>query len=170
MSSDALDLGLLILRVALGVVFVAHGVKHFVNREKTIAWTAGIGFRQPIVQWAFMTFAEIGIGIGLLAGFITSVSAAGLVAMMVVAYVTVHRSAGFWITARPDEGYEYVLVLTLAAAALAVMGPGGWSVDAALNIADDLDEWVGLAVVGGGALAALGQLALFYRPGGRGLS
>jgi len=164
MSADALNAGLLALRVVLGLVFIAHGVKHFINREKTINWTASIGFRQPTVQWAFMTFAEIAIGVGLVLGFLTSFAAAGLVSMMFVAFWTVHRAAGFWVSARPDEGYEYVLVLVVAAVALALMGPGEWSVDDALDIATSLDEGVGALIAVGGLGAAVLQLAAFYRP------
>lgn len=164
MSIDTLNAGLLALRLVLGLVFVAHGVKHFINREKTIAWTASIGFGNPGLQWAFMTFAEIGIGVGLAAGLLTSVAAAGLVSMMFVAFWTVHRFAGFFVSARPDEGYEYVLVLVVAAVALAVVGPGEWSLDHSLEIADDLDGWVGAGLAAGGFGAAILQLAAFYRP------
>lgn len=164
MSPDAVNAGLLALRLALGVVFIAHGVKHFINREKTISWTASIGFKRPGIQWAFMTFAEIGIGVGLGAGLLTSFAAAGLVAMMFVAFWTVHRAAGFFVSARPDEGYEYVLVLVVAAVAIAVMGPGEWSVDDALDIAGSLDGGVGALIAAAGLGAAIFQLAAFYRP------
>ncbi len=164
MSADALNAGLLALRLVLGLVFVAHGIKHFVNREKTIDWTASIGFKRPGIQWAFMTFAEIGIGVGLALGLLTSFAAAGLVSMMFVAFWTVHRAAGFFVSARPDEGYEYVLVLVVAAVALAVMGPGEWAVDDALDIARTFDEGVGALVAGGGLLAGAAQLGVFYRP------
>jgi putative oxidoreductase len=164
MSPDALNAGLLALRVVLGIVFIAHGVKHFINREKTINWTASIGFKSPGVQWAFMTFAEIGIGVGLAAGLLTSFAAAGLVSMMFVAFWTVHRAAGFFVSARPDEGYEYVLVLVAAAFALAVIGPGEWSLDESLDIAASLDAGIGALIAAGGLAAAVRQLATFYRP------
>ncbi len=111
-----------------------------------------------------MTFAEIGIGVGLALGLLTSFAAAGLVSMMFVAFWTVHRAAGFFVSARPDEGYEYVLVLVVAAVALAVMGPGEWAVDDALDIARTFDEGVGALVAGGGLLAGAAQLGVFYRP------
>jgi len=164
MTPDALNAGLLTLRVVLGVVFVAHGVKHFINREKTMNWTASIGFKSPGVQWAFMTFAEIAIGVGLAAGLLTSFAAAGLVSMMFVAFWTVHRAAGFFVSARPDEGYEYVLVLVAAAVAVAVIGPGEWSLDESLDIAASLDGGVGALIAAGGLAAAVLQLATFYRP------
>lgn len=163
MSADVFNAAMTVLRFAIGVVFLAHGVKHFRNRQKTMDWAASIGLKSPAIQWTFMTFAEIGIGIGFLAGFLTSFAAAGLVAMMLGAFWTVHRFAGFWITARPDEGYEYVFVLVAAAIAVALLGPGEWSVDHALEIATDFDGTTGAAIVGGGFLAGVVQLVLFYR-------
>lgn len=159
------DLALLVLRLAIGLVLIAHGVRHLRNRQRTTAWTASIGFKSPSIQWFFMSFAEIGVGISLAFGFLTSLGASGLVALMAVAFWTVHRRAGFWITARPDEGWEYVLVLAAAAVAIALLGPGEWSFDHALEIADDLDGGVGLAIAGAGVGAAAVQLLAFFRPG-----
>jgi putative oxidoreductase len=161
---DTANIALLIVRVALGIVLVAHGVKHFRNRAKTIGWTAGIGFSSPEIQWFFMSFAEIGAGLSLALGLLTSLGAAGLIALMAVAFWTVHRHAGFWITARPDEGWEYVFVLSAAAWALALLGPGEWAVDHALGIADDLDGGVGALIAAAGIAAAAAQLAVFFRP------
>lgn len=161
------DFAVLALRVVVGVVFLAHGVKHVVNREKTIRWTASIGLRQPTVQWFFMSFAEIGIGLSILVGFLTAVGAAGLVAMMVVAFWTVHRRAGFFVSARPDEGYEYVLVLAVVAVAVATLGPGRVSIDHALGIAERLSGPTGALIALAGIVAAVVQLALAYRPGSR---
>lgn len=165
MTAETVNAALVVLRVALGIVFVAHGAKHFVNREKTIAWAASIGLRRPGMQWFFMTFAEIGIGAGLLAGLLTSFAAAGLLSMMVGAFWTVHRHAGFFVTARPDEGYEYVFILAAAAFVVALLGPGEWSLDDALGIADDLDGTVGALIAAGGIVVGALQLAAFYRPG-----
>jgi putative oxidoreductase len=157
------DLVLLALRVTLGVVFLAHGVKHFINREKTIRWTESIGLRYPAVQWFFMAFAEIAIGVSLVAGLLTSFGAAGLVAMMLVAFWTVHRHAGFFVSARPDEGYEYVLVLAVVGVALAFFGPGTASIDHALGIADDLAGRVGALIAALGLPAGAAHLAATYR-------
>ena len=161
---DAVNTALIALRVVAGVVFLAHGVKHFINREKTIRWTASIGFRSPPIQWFFMTFAEIAVGIGLLAGLLTSISVAGAIGILFVAFWTVHRHAGFWVSARPDEGYEYVLTLAVVGVALALAGPGEWSLDHALGIADDLDGVMGALVAAGGLVVGVLQLVVFYRP------
>lgn len=163
MSPEVFNAAMVVLRGVVGIVFLAHGIKHFKSREKTMRWVESIGLKSPAIQWMFMTFAEIGIGLGFLAGFLTSFAAAGLVAMMFVAFWTVHRFAGFWITARPDEGYEFVLVLSTAAIAVALLGPGEWSLDHMFEIADDFDGTVGALIVGGGFIAAVAQLAAFYR-------
>lgn len=159
------DYGLLVLRVAIGLVLLAHGIKHARGRDKTTAWFAGIGFRQPGLQWFAVTATEIGVGVLLVAGALTSLAAAGTIAMMTVAFMSVHRYAGFWITARPDEGWEYVVTIAAAALALAIAGPGSVSVDGQLDLADPLDGWVGLGIAALGVLAAFVQLAIFYRPG-----
>ena len=159
---DTVNTALLIVRIALGAVFLAHGLKHVRNRQRTMKWTESIGFSRPDVQWFFMSFAEIGVGGSLVLGLLTSVGAAGLISLMAVAFWTVHRYAGFWITARPDEGWEYAFVLSATAAAVAMLGPGEWSIDHALGIADNLDGWVGLALVAAGIVAAAVQLAIFY--------
>ena len=167
---DTANAALLILRVTAGAVLLAHGLKHLRNREKTMRWTAGMGFRSPGIQWFFMAFAEIGVGFSLALGLLTSAGAAGLISLMAVAFWTVHRHAGFWITARPDEGWEYAFVLTAVAWALALIGPGEWSLDNAIGIADNLDGGVGALIAAVGVAAAIGQLAIFFRPGTRAAS
>ena len=153
-----IDIALLILRVALGLVFVAHGVKHARGREKTSNWFGSIGFRQPQMQWFASSATEIGVGVLLVAGALTSFAAAGMIAIMVVAFFSVHRYAGFWVTARPDGGWEYVFVIAAAGFALAIAGAGEVSIDDAVGIADDLDGWIGFGIAVLGVLAALGQL------------
>lgn len=160
---DSVGVAILILRLALGVVFLAHGVKHYRKKRGTMKWIEGIGFSNPTLQWFFMSFAEIGVGLSLALGLFTSVGVAGLIALLTVAFWTVHRHAGFWITARPDEGWEYVFILSAAAVSLALVGPGKWSIDHALGIAESLDAWVGLALAAAGVVAAAAQLAVFYR-------
>lgn len=161
---EPMDVAALILRVVLGTVMLAHGIKHARGREKTSRWFGSIGFRSPQLQWFASTATEIGVGVLLIVGLGTSLAVAGLVGIMTVAFVSVHRAAGFWITARPDEGYEYVLTLTAAAAALAMIGPGKVSIDRIAEIDVILDGWYGLAAVGIGILAAALQLVVFFRP------
>jgi len=161
---DSVDWAMVVLRGVAGVVMLAHGIKHARGRAKTANWFGSIGFRMPELQWFASTATEIGVGVLLIVGLGTSFAAAGLVAVMVVAFWTVHRSAGFWVTARPDEGWEYVLVLASVGLAIAIAGPGAISVDAAMGIEDSLDGWVGAALIAGGVAAAGVQIAMFFRP------
>ena len=161
---ESFDWAVALLRVVAGAVILAHGVKHARGRVKTANWFGSIGFRQPELQWFASTATEIGVGVLLIIGLGTSLAATGLVAVMAVAFWTVHRSAGFWVTARPDEGWEYVLLLGTVGAAIAIGGPGELSIDAAIGIEDVLNGWVGAALVIGGILAAAAQLATFFRP------
>lgn len=161
---EAADWTMALLRVVAGGVILAHGVKHARGRVKTANWFESIGFRQPALQWFASTATEIGVGVLLIAGLGTPLAGTGLVAVMVVAFWTVHRSAGFWVTSRPDEGWEYVLVLGTMGAAIAIGGPGAFSIDAMLGIEDLLNGWVGAALVVGGIVAAAVQIATFFRP------
>lgn len=171
---DTINTALLVLRLGLGVVFLAHGIKHARGRVKTSNWFASIGFRQADLQWLTSTVTEIGVGVLLIVGLLTGPAAAGVIGVMTVAYWTVHRSAGFFITAFMKdgvdvEGYEYVVTLGVVAVVLALAGPGEFSVDHSVEIsgvtlAEYFDGRAGVAlIVGGLALAAL-QLKMFWRP------
>ncbi len=171
---DTINLALLIVRIGLGVVFLAHGIKHAMGRAKTARWFGSLGFKSPGFQWFASTATEIGAGVLLIAGLLTSVAAAAVIAVAVVAFWTVHRSAGFFITSfmKPEvevEGYEYVLTLAVMALALAVAGPGEWSIDWLIDIdgvtlAEYLDGRMGMLLAAGGVAAAFVQLAIFWRP------
>lgn len=158
------DVASVILRLVLGGVMLAHGVKHARGKTKTSNWFGSIGFKSPVLQWFASTAIEIGVGVLLIVGMFTTAAAAGVIGVMAVAFVSVHRTAGFWVTARPDEGWEYILVLAVVAAAIAIAGPGAVSFDAALGLDTVLDGWVGAGAVLAGFLAAGAQLATFYRP------
>lgn len=160
---EPLDVAQAVLRVAAGLVMLAHGVNHAGGRERTTKWFAGLGFRQPQLQWFLVTSLEVVVGVLLVVGLLTGLAAAGVASIMFVAFWTVHRHNGFF-TFRPGEGWEYVAVLATVALVIAMSGPGELSIDHALGIADDLDGWVGAALTVAGILAGAFQLAVFYRP------
>ena len=170
MHDNAFNLAMLILRLGLGAVFLAHGIKHALGREKTTKWFAWLGFKQAPLQWFMSTATEIGAGALLIFGLVNSLAAAAVVGIMAVAFWTVHKPAGFFITAFMKEGidvegWEYVFSLAFAATALAIAGPGDWSLDYQIGIDHTLDAWIGVFFVAGAvALSAL-QLATFWRPG-----
>lgn len=155
------DIAMLILRVWLGIVMIAHGWNHGRNLDGTASWFGKVGFRAPRLNARLSFVNEIAIGAGLIVGLLTPVAAAGLAATMFVAFWAIHRFAGFFVFHRPDEGYEYVATLAVGALALAIVGPGEFSLDHAIGI--DLAGGWGAVIWGLGILAAVAQLAIFWR-------
>lgn len=160
---DQIDTAMLVLRVWMGIVMLAHGINHARSQEGTARWFEKIGFKSPELNAKLSAGNEIAIGLALIAGLLTTVAAAGLVGTMLVAFWAIHRFAGFFVFHRPDEGYEYVATLAVAALALAILGPGAVSIDDAIGIADDLSGALGAGIIGLGLLAGAGQLATFWR-------
>ena len=160
---DQIDWALLVLRLGTGLVILAHGVNHARGRQRTTAWFDSIGFRNPGLQWLASTASEIAIGVLLVIGLLTGPAAAGLVAVMAVAFWSVHRKNGFFIF-RPGEGWEYVATLASNGVVLALAGPGMASLDHAIGIDESLSGGVGALLVAGALIAAALQLAVFYKP------
>jgi putative oxidoreductase len=129
--SDGADLARLLLRGALGSTMIAHGVKHGRSIEGTAGWFESIGFRQPRLQAQVSSVVEIGSGTALIAGAATPLAASAVVGTMGVAFHTVHRPNGYFIT---GEGYEYVGFISAAAVALAALGSGRFSLDRRLGL------------------------------------
>jgi putative oxidoreductase len=160
----AYDVGLLILRLALGLTLAAHGYNKFFGGGRipgTARWFESIGMKFGTFQAVVAASTEISAGLGLAAGLLTPIPAAGFVALMFVAAWTVHRPHGFFII---SEGWEYVMVLAVGAVTVATVGPGQYSLDWLL-FGHWFDGWKGLLIsvllgLGGG----IGQLLLFYRP------
>ncbi len=155
----------LVFRVLVGIVFAAHGwAKMF--RGGRIAGTAGwfdsIGMRPGRLHAYLASITEMASGAMLALGLLTPLAAAAIIGVMVVAGWTVHRHNGFFIV---SEGWEYTFVMGLMAFIVAGLGPGGWSIDHALGIHNDLNGFVGLAIAGiVGIVGGVAQLAVFYRP------
>ena len=134
-STPALaDLGLLLLRVAVGVCFVVHalgklGVVGTGNMPGFAAWLADLGVPFATVQaWVAMSSELVG-GSLLALGLLTRPAALLLVATMIVAGRVGHRGAGYLITNDPP-GAEYTINLAVVCAVIALFGPGGYSFDA----------------------------------------
>jgi putative oxidoreductase len=158
------DLALLLLRLWLALVMLAHGANHARSLDGTTRWFAGLGFRHPRAQAVASSVGELAVGAGLALGLLTAPAVAGLVATMAVAFWTVHRHAGFFVFARPDEGWEYVATLVVAALVLAILGPGAWSLDAVLGVAESLDGTTGLVVALAGLVGAAAIVVADHRP------
>lgn len=160
---EAIDLGALALRGWAGIVMIAHGLNHGRSVDGTTRWFGAVGFRSPRLNARLSAINEIAIGAALVAGLMTSIAAAGLAATMLVAFWAIHRFAGFFVFHRPDEGYEYVITLTVIALVIAIIGPGSISVDAAIGLDGDFNGLVGAGIFAVGLAAAAVQLAIFWR-------
>ncbi len=169
---NAFDLGLLLLRLVLGLTMAAHGYNKFFGAGGiggTAGWFDSIGMKPGWLHARIAAGTEIAAGLGLAAGLLTPVTAAGFVALMLVAAWAVHRGNGFFIV---KDGWEYNLVLAGSAVALAAVGPGRYSLDHLLFSGSGayhlLYGWRGLAIaLGLGVAAGIGQLVLFFRPPAR---
>ncbi len=162
------DVALLILRLVLGLTLAAHGFNKFFGGGRipgTARWFESIGMKPGKFHATVAATTEMAAGLGLAAGLLTPIPAAGFVSLMLVAAWTVHRHNGFFIV---KEGWEYNLVLAVSAVAVATIGPGKFSLDWAIFGKNWLDGWPGLLVsVLLGLAGAVGQLLIFYRPPAR---
>lgn len=161
----AADVALLILRLTLGLTLTAHGLNKFFGGGRiagTAAWLESIGMKPGKFHAVMAASAETAAGLGLAAGLLTPIPAAGFVAVMLVAVWTVHRPNGFFVL---NQGWEYNLVLATGAVVVAMLGAGRFSLDRVIFCHNWADGWDGLLIaVGLGLAGALGQLVLFYRP------
>jgi len=161
----AVNLALLLFRLTIAVVFLAHGWNHVFGGGKiagTARWFESLGMRPGIVHAWAASLTELGAGALVGLGLLTPLGAAAVAGVMVVALVTTHLRNGFFIF-RPGQGYEYVVVLIMCAVAIGVVGPGQWSADYALGIS--WPDWVRFAVTAGAGLGGgAAQLAAFWRP------
>ena len=159
------DVGLLILRLVLGLTLAAHGFNKFFGGGRipgTARWFESIGMKPGKFHATIAATTEVSAGLGLAAGLLTPIPAAGFVSLMLVAAWTVHRPNGFFIV---KEGWEYNLVLAVSAVAVATLGAGRLSLDWLIFGRNWLDGWQGLLLsVVLGLAGAIGQLLIFYRP------
>jgi len=127
-----MNIGLLLLRMTVGLTLAAHG------SQKLFGWLGGygpdgtgrfleaLGFR-PGRRHAIMAgLVESGGGLLLALGFLTPVGAALGLSVMLVAAISAHLGKGFFVS---SGGYEYNLILGVAALSVAFTGPGRVSVD-----------------------------------------
>jgi len=132
-----LALGLLILRLVIGLTLAAHGA------QKLFGWFGGPGMTgwtgamnrmriRPATPWAWMSaLAEFLGGIGLAVGLLFPLPSAAIAGSMLVAMIIVHLPKGFFVS---KGGYEFNLGILGTVATLALTGPGAYSLDAALGI------------------------------------
>jgi putative oxidoreductase len=138
-------LGLLILRVVMGLTLAAHGSQKLFGSfdgpgpAGTTGMFTKLGFRWPAAMALMAGGAECFGGVLFAAGLLTPFAAIALIVVMLNAIITVHWQKGFFVTA---GGYEYNLAIIAIATAVSAIGPGASSLDETLGIAGTLSgEW-----------------------------
>lgn len=125
------DWAILILRVCLGVIFLAHGSQvafGMLGGPGIHAFSemiSGLGFK-PALFWAYAAaYVEVLGGAFLIFGVLTRTAALFLLIFMVVAVIKVHLGKGFFIQ---SGGFEYNFVIACICIALILTGPGKFSI------------------------------------------
>jgi putative oxidoreductase len=124
---NALDWGLLIIRLVVGLTLIGHGLQKLFGwfgghgLKGTAGWLESIGIK-PGQLMAFLAGAgEVVGGLLFASGNLLWVGAALITLIMLVAIFTVHGKNGYWVT---NGGMEYNVVLIAVAIGVALTGPG----------------------------------------------
>ena len=126
------DFALLVLRLVLGAVFVAHGYNHWfeMGMAETGRQFAALGVPQPQLSAYLTGTVELIGGAFLAVGLLTTITASLLALIVLAAGYFVHLDNGFFIEA---GGVEYTLVLAAALFIITVFGTGRVSLDGVLT-------------------------------------
>jgi putative oxidoreductase len=126
----------LVVRLALGIVFLAHG------SQKVFGWFGGGGLKATIQMFqqylkippaatALAAFVECFGGLALILGVLARPAAIAIIVVMLVAIAKLHWKNGFFLATQPGQanGWEYNFVLIAMALAVLIGGAGAGSVD-----------------------------------------
>lgn len=129
-TSQRADVAFLLLRLAVGAVYVVHGAqKLFVFGFDGVAGAFGqMGVPFPELLGPAVALLEFFGGLALLLGLLTRLAALGLAVDALVATFLVHLPSGFFA----PNGVEFTMTLAAVCLALAVAGAGGYSLDHAI--------------------------------------
>jgi putative oxidoreductase len=161
-----MDAGLSVLHVVVGLLLFGHGA------QKLFGWFGGqgigraggfmeaLGLRPGRVHAVAGGLGEVVGGTLLTLGLLVPLGSALVIAVMVTATIAVHWSNGIWAQ---NGGFELPLTNIAVAFALAAVGAGDISLDAALDLDLAGTGWalaaLGVGVLGGVGAVAQGRLA-----------
>lgn len=124
--NNRIDTATFILRVALGTMFLSHGLLKLL--VFTLPGTAGFFEQVGFPGWTayVVTFAELGAGVLLLAGF--AVRAVSVAVLPILLGATFVHSGNGWVFSNANGGWEYPAFLTITSVVQALLGPGRFAV------------------------------------------
>lgn len=162
---------LLVVRVFLGAMIFAHGYNKVFRGGRlkgTASWFESIGMRPGPLNAYLAAGTELAVGALLVLGLLTTLASAGLMALMIVAIVTVHRFNGFFVFNK-GQGVEYCLAIVVMTLVSGTLGAGRYSLDHLLRHTQPVHWFVRpshalIVTVVLGVGGALLQLAAVYRP------
>jgi putative oxidoreductase len=155
-----MDTGLLVLHAVVGLLLVGHGSQklfglfHGHGVEGTAGFFDSLGLRPARLHALSAGTAELVGGALIALGLLVPLGAALIVAVMLAAALTAHRGKPIWVT---EGGAELPLVYTVVVFALAAVGAGDISLDAAFNLDVAGIGWA-LAALGVGLVGGLGAV------------
>nr|WP_019155371.1 DoxX family protein [Robertmurraya massiliosenegalensis] len=126
------DIGILIIRLVIGILFIGHGSQKLFGwfggngLTGTGGWFDSIGIKPGVTMALLAGLAEFVGGIMFAIGLLTPLSGILIAGTMIVSVVKVHGANGLWAQA---NGYEYNLTLIAVSVGIALIGPGQYALD-----------------------------------------
>jgi putative oxidoreductase len=131
----AIDVALLIARIIVGVVFMAHGAQKLFGAFGGPGLSAVVGMMGPLGY--LVSIGEFFGGLGLVVGFLSRFSAASIIVIMLGAIGMVHAKLGFfmnWMGNQAGEGFEYHLLAIGILLVILIAGPGRYAIGRSLPL------------------------------------
>ena len=126
---SAVDWALLVARIVVGAIFMTHGAQKLFGAFGGPGLSAIVQMMGPLGY--LVTVGEFFGGLGLISGFLSRLSAASIIIIMLGAVATVHSKFGFfmnWAGNQAGEGFEYHLLAIGALLPIVIAGPGRFAV------------------------------------------